>query len=79
MAKRYLDGIKHRGVNPGHEILQVVTGPIELKTSESRQDLVRWQRRASTINVGKKQGVFKVNVKRFEVGQHDQVRDDHLG
>jgi hypothetical protein len=31
----YPDGVKQRGIDPGHEVLQVIADSLELKLSES--------------------------------------------
>jgi hypothetical protein len=52
MEEGYPDGVKQRGIDPGHEVLQVFADPLELKTSESGEDGACWRRWTSAFLVG---------------------------
>jgi hypothetical protein len=76
IEKGYLDGVKQRGIDPDHELLQVFADPFKLKTSESREDGACWRRWTS---VGTRERVVEFDGEKFEVGQHGQASDDRLG
>jgi hypothetical protein len=42
---------KSRGIDVGHEVLQIFTNPIEFKVSESREDRAYWRRWRSAFLV----------------------------
>ena len=66
----YINGVKHRGIDPGYEILQVFTGPFECEPSESREDGARWRRRTAAFVVGARWRRFEFDGERFEAGHH---------
>jgi hypothetical protein len=47
----YLDCVKQRGIDPGHDVFQVFGNPSELKTSESSNPMVRDLRLANTARL----------------------------
>ena len=53
----YLNRVKQRGIDPGHEDLQIFTDPFELKTSETWEGNACWWRQTSAFLVGARKGV----------------------
>jgi hypothetical protein len=49
MEEGYTDSVKQRGIDPGHNVLQVLRDPLELKTSENREDCVCRQRQMLVV------------------------------
>ena len=49
MEEGYPDGVEQRGIDPGHDVVQVFADPLELKTSESGEDGACWRRWTSAF------------------------------
>ena len=76
----YIDRVEQRGIDPGHEVLQVFANPVNLKIDERGEDNACWRRHVSEFRVrGRLKSVMEVNGKIFEVGQHGQTGDERLG
>jgi hypothetical protein len=75
----YRDGVKQRGIDPGHEVIQVFAGPSEHKIGESWEDgaCSRWW--MSAFQIGARSRGEESNGERFKVGQHTQASDERLG
>jgi hypothetical protein len=76
MEECYPDGIKQRGIDPGHEVLQVFAGPMESDKSESGEDSACWRRLPV---IGAREMRLESEGKAFEVDQREEASDDRVG
>ena len=83
LKKKYDDASEERGLNPGHDVLQIVTITVEPKVSESGEGgktrvssggLGCW-----TCLMGPRYGEIECNEERFEPCQWGQAGDHGLG
>jgi hypothetical protein len=51
VEESYGKGVESRGIDPCYEVVQVFAGPLELKTSEIREDRACHRRRTSAFLV----------------------------
>jgi hypothetical protein len=68
-----------RGIDPGHEFLQVFVHPFEPKIRESGEDRANWRKWMSRFEVGKRMKGWEFKFKCFEAGQHGKGSGHRLG
>ena len=51
MEEGYMEAVEFRGIDPGHDVLQIVANAFKIEICESGKDKARGRRRTSAFSV----------------------------
>jgi hypothetical protein len=75
----YLEVAEPRGIDTGHEDIQIFADSSELEIRESGEDRACLRRRSLTFRIRVRLGGLESEGKCFETGQRGEAGDHHLG
>jgi hypothetical protein len=79
MEEGYLQIFEYRGIDPGHEVLQIFIGSSEVQLGEGGEDGACLRGRTSAVPLRERWRGFEPNGETFEVAQRREASDDRFG
>jgi hypothetical protein len=79
IEENYVQVAESRGIDAGHEVIQIFADSSELKIRESEKDRACRRRRSLTFPIRVRLRGLESEGKSFEAGQRGEAGDHHLG
>jgi hypothetical protein len=79
IEENYVQVAESRGIDAGHNVIQIFTDSSELKMHESGKDRACRRRRSLSFPIRVRLGGLESKGKSFEAGQRGEAGDHHLG